>query len=78
MYKMKVNIKNKKYNFVKKSIIKLNDISPGLINITRKESVGINIYHIDHFYIEDDNKLKPFYFGINYVYGYFEGNKIQI
>ena len=29
-YKMKVNIKNKKYKFVKKSIIKLNDISPSL------------------------------------------------
>ena len=72
---MEVHIKNKKYNCVEKSIIKLNDISPSLINIIRKESMGINIYYIDHFYLEDDNiELKPFYFGINDVYGYFEEN----
>ena len=70
---MEVNIKNKKYNCVEKSIIKLNDISWSLINIIRKESMGINIYYIDHFYLEDDDiELKPFYFGINDVYGYFE------
>ena len=28
---MEVNIKNKKYNYVEKSIIKLNDISPSLV-----------------------------------------------
>ena len=71
---MEVNIKTNKYNCVEKSIIKLNDISPRLINIIRKESMGINIYHIDHFYLENDNKLRPFYFGINDVYGYFEEN----
>ena len=63
---MEVNIKNKKYNCVEKSIIKLNDIIPSLIDIIRKESMGINIYYIDHFYLEDDDiELKPFYFGIN-------------
>ena len=46
---MEVNIRNKKYNCVEKSIIKLNDISPSLINIVRKESMAINIYYIDHF-----------------------------
>ena len=71
---MEVNIKNNKHNCVEKSIIKLNDISPSLINIIRKESMGINIYYIDHFYLDDDNKLKPFYFGVNDVYGYFEEN----
>ena len=70
---MEVNIKNKKYKFVEKSIVKLNDISPSLINIIRKGSVGINIYYIDHFYLKDDDiELKPFYFSINDVYGYFE------
>ena len=70
---MEVNIKNKKYKFVEKIIIKLNDISPSLINIIRKGSMGINISYIDHFYLKDDDiELKPFYFGINYVYGYFE------
>ena len=54
---MEVNIKNKKYDCVK--------ISPSLINIIRKESTGVNIYYIDHFYLEDDDiELKPFYFGI--------------
>ena len=72
---MEVNIKNKKYNCVEKNIIKLNDICPSLINIIRKESMGINIYYIDHFYLEyDDIELKPFHFGINDVYGYFEEN----
>ena len=66
--KMEVNIKNTKYNYAEKGIIKLNNISPSLINIIRKESMGINIYYIDHF------ELKPFYFGINDVYRYFEEN----
>ena len=74
MYKMEVNIKNNKYNCVEKSIIELNDISPSLINIIRKESMGINIYYIDHFYLDNDNKLKPFHFDFNDVYGYFEEN----
>ena len=69
---MEVNIKNKKYYYVEKIIIKLNDISPSLINIIRKEYTGINTYYIDHCYLEDDIKLKPFYFAINDVYGYFE------
>ena len=70
---MEVNIKNKKYNYVEKSVIKLNDISPSFINISRKESMGINIYYIHHFYLDDDDtELKPFYFAINDVYGYFE------
>ena len=42
---MKVNIINKKYNYIEKSIIKLNDISLSFINISRKESIGINIYY---------------------------------
>ena len=46
---MEVNIKNKNYNCVEKSIIKLNDVSLSLINIIRKESMGINIYYIDDF-----------------------------
>ena len=72
---MEVNIKNKKYNSAEESIIKLNDISLSLINIIRKEPMGINIYYIDHFYLEDDDsELNPFYFGINDVYGYFEEN----
>ena len=71
---MEVNIKNNKYNCGEKSIIELNDISPSLINIIRKESIGINIYYINHFYLEGNNKLRPFYFSINDVYGYFEEN----
>ena len=72
---MEVNIKNKKYNYVEKSIVKLNDISVSVININRKESLGINIYYIDHFYLDDDDiKLKPFYFAINDVYGNSEEN----
>ena len=60
---MEVNIKNKKYNCVQKRIIKLNYISPSFINIIRKESMGINIYYIDHFYLKDDDiELKPFFF----------------
>ena len=51
---MEVNIKNKKYNCVEKSIIKLNDIIPSLINIIKKEYIGINTYYIDHYYLEDD------------------------
>ena len=70
---MEVNIKNKKYNYVEKSIIKLNDISPSFINILKEEYISINTYHID-FYLDNDNKLKPFYFAINDVYGYFEEN----
>ena len=66
---MEVNIKNKKYNYVEKSIIKLNDVSLRLINIIKKESMGINIYYINHFYLEDDNiKQGPFYFRIWNIY----------
>ena len=37
--------------------------------------MGINIYYIDHFYLNhDDIELKSFYFVINDVYGYFEEN----
>ena len=72
---MEVNIKNKKYKFIEKTVVKLNDISASLINITKKESMGINTYCIDHYYLEDDDiELKPFYFAINDVYGYFEEN----
>ena len=40
--------------------------------------MGINIYYINHFYLEDDDiELKPFYFAINDVYGYFEENNGQ-
>ena len=70
---MEVNIKNKKCNYVEKSIIKLNDISSNFINILKEEYIGINTYHID-YYLDNDNKLKPFYFAINDVYGYFEEN----
>ena len=73
---MKVNIKNKKYNYVEKTVAKLNDISLSLINISRKESIGINIYYIDYLYLDDDDDIeqKPFHFAINDVYGYFEEN----
>ena len=72
---MEVNSKNKKYNHVEKSVVKLNDISASLINITRKQYMGINIHYINHYYLEDDNiELKPFYFAINDVYEYFEEN----
>ena len=72
---MEVNIKNKIFNYVEKSIIKLNDISPSFIDISRKESMGINICYIDHFYLDDDDiELKPFCFVINDVFGYFEEN----
>ena len=71
---MEVNIKNKKYIYFKKSIIKLNNISPSLINIIKEEYIGINTYHIDYYYLDNDNKLKPFYFATNDVYGYFEEN----
>ena len=70
---MEVNIKNKKYDYAKKSIIKSNDISPSFINILKMEYIGINTYHID-YYLDNDNKLKPFYFAVNDVYGYFEEN----
>ena len=72
---MKLNIKDKKYIYFKKSIIKYNDISPSLINILKEEYIGINTYHIDYYYyLDNDNKLKLFYFAINNVYGYFEEN----
>ena len=71
---MEVNIKNKKYIYLEKSIIKLNDISPSLINIIKEEHIGINTYHINHYYLKDNIKLKPFYFANNGVYGYFEEN----
>ena len=71
---MEVNIKNKKYIYFKKSIIKLNDISPNLIKILIEEYIGINIYHIDYYYLDNDNKLKPLYFALNDIYGYFEVN----
>ena len=71
---MEVDIKNKKYIYFKKSIIKLNDISPSSISIFKDEYIGINTYHIDYHYLDNDNKLKPFYFAINDVYGYFEEN----
>ena len=70
---MEINIKNKKYIYLEKSIIKLNDISPNLINILKEEYIGINTYPID-YYLDNDNKLKPFYFAIDDVYGYFEEN----
>ena len=54
--------------------MKLNDISPSLINILKEEYIGINTYHIDYYYLNNDNKLKLFYFAINDVYGYFEEN----
>ena len=69
---MEVNIKNKKYNCVEKSIIKLNDVSQSLTNIIKEEYIGINTYYINHYYLKDDIELKPFYFAINDVYGYFE------
>ena len=72
---MEVNTKNKKGNYEEKNVIKLNDISATLINSTRKESMAINIYYIDHYYLEDDDvDLKPFNFAINDVYRYFEEN----
>ena len=71
---MEVNIKNKKYIYLEKSIIKLNDISPNLINIIKEEYIGTNTYHINHYYLKDNIKPKPFYFAINHVYGYFEEN----
>ena len=61
---MELNIKNKKYKFVEKTIIELNDISPNFINILKEEYIGINNYHID-YYLDNDN---------NDVYGYFEEN----
>ena len=55
--------------------MELNDVSPSLINISRKEYIGINTYHIGYYYLEDDDiELKPFYFVINDIYGYFEEN----
>ena len=63
---MEVNIKNKKYIYFKKRIKKLNDISPSLINILKEEYIGINIY------LHNGNKLKPFHFAVDDVYGYFE------
>ena len=48
MYKIEVNIKNKKYIYLEKSIIKLNDTNPSLINIIKEEYIRINTYYIDH------------------------------
>ena len=40
--------------------------------------MGINTYYINNFYLEDhDIEVKPFYFAINDVYGYFEENNGQ-
>ena len=64
---MEVNIKNKKYNYIEKRIINLNHITSNLINIIRKEYIDINTYYIDYYYLEDDIKLKPFYFAMNDV-----------
>ena len=68
---MEVNIKNKKYIHLEKSIVKLNDISLSLINIIKEEYIGINTYYINHCYLKDNIKPKPFFFAIN---GYFEEN----
>ena len=73
---MEVNIKNKKYNYVEKSIIKLNDNSPSFINILKEEYIGIYTYHID-YYLDNDNKLKAFLFCYYDVYGYFEENMVR-
>ena len=64
---MKKNIKNKKYNYVEKRS------SPSFINSLKGEYIGINTYLIDYC-LDNDNKLKPLYFAINDVYGYFEEN----
>ena len=68
---MEVNIKNEKNIFLEKSIIKLNYIGPSLINIIKEEYIDINTYQID-YYLKDNIELRPFYFAINGVYGYFE------
>ena len=73
---MEVNIKNEKYIYFKKSIIKLNDISPSLINILKEEDIGINTYHINYHYLDNDNKLKPFYFAINAIDDAYNNKKI--
>ena len=39
---MEVNIKNKKYDYAEKSIIKLNDVSPSFINILKEEYFNID------------------------------------
>ena len=37
--------------------------------------MGINIYYIDYFYLDDDCiEVKPFHFAINDIYGYSEEN----
>ena len=71
---MEVNIKDKKIIYLEKSIIKLNDISPSLINIIKEEYIVINTHHINHYYLKDNIKPKPFYFPINGIYGYLEEN----
>ena len=50
-FNLALNIKNKKYVYFKKSIIKLNDISPGLINVLKEEYIGINTYHINYHFL---------------------------
>ena len=56
---MEVNIKNKKYDYAEKSIIKLNDVSPSFINILKEE-----YFNIDNTY---NNKkiLKKYMLSLN-------------
>ena len=73
---IKVNLNNKKYNFIDKNTIDLFSASHGSINVNRKESMGINTYYTDYVYLDDDDiDVKPLYLTINDVCGYFEENK---
>ena len=72
---IKVNLNNKKYNFIDKNNVDLFSVSRGSKTVDRKESMGINIYYTDYVYLDDDDiDVKPLNLTINDVCRYFEKN----
>ena len=72
---IKIDLNNKKYNFIDKNKVDLFSVMYGSIKVDRRESMGIKIYYTDYVYLDDDDlDVKPLHLSINDVYGYFEEN----
>ena len=72
---IKVNLNNKKYNFIDKNTVDLFSISYGSINVNRKDHMGIKFYYTDYIYLDDDDiDVTPLHLTVNDVYGYFQEN----
>ena len=58
---IKVNLNNKKYNFIDKNTVDLFSISYDSIIVNRKKPLGINTYYTDYVYLDDDDiDVKPY------------------